>query len=91
MAEPINLIFPYNVDCFLRVRPKKVGIRDSFDRIHWCSRRDVKIAVRHYVRDFIEKREGHNFHTAPVVPLSKVNPENPTYVPSGAIGRKDNV
>lgn len=28
-----------------------IGVRDSFGRLHWCRRRDIREAKRHYEED----------------------------------------
>jgi hypothetical protein len=31
--------------------PIGIGVRDSFGRLHWCSRRDIREARKHYEKD----------------------------------------
>jgi hypothetical protein len=52
MAEKINLIFPYDRDCFLDSRPTHIGVNDSFGRAHWAPRRQVRKAIAEYEKDF---------------------------------------
>jgi hypothetical protein len=52
MAEETNLIFPYDANCFLHVHPTHVGISDSFGRVHWAPRGDVKRTVTKYDEEF---------------------------------------
>jgi len=32
-------------------KPTAIGVRDSFGRVHWCGRRDVREAQKHYDKD----------------------------------------
>jgi hypothetical protein len=52
VAEKVDLIFPYDRDCFLKLRPTQVGLRDSFGRYHWAPRRQVRRAITDYKKDF---------------------------------------
>jgi len=52
VGDKIQIIFPYNQECFLAERPKRIGINDSFDRTHWASRQELKRALRQYRKDF---------------------------------------
>ena len=54
MAEKIDLVFPYDRDCFLDSRPTHVGVCDSFGRVHWAPRRQVREALAQYEEDFPE-------------------------------------
>ena len=52
MAEDFNLVFPYDADCFLHARPTHVGVSDTFWRVHWAPRRELKEAIARYKADF---------------------------------------
>jgi hypothetical protein len=43
VGEPIQLAIPLFDNCFLREDVVRVGIKDSFGRIHWAPRRTVRI------------------------------------------------
>jgi hypothetical protein len=32
--------------------PKRIGVSDSFGRMHWAPRQDLKSALRQYQKDF---------------------------------------
>jgi hypothetical protein len=34
--------------------PTGIGVRDSFNRVHWCSRADIREAKRHYDKDKVD-------------------------------------
>jgi hypothetical protein len=52
IAEKLDLIFPYDKDCFLKLRPTHVGLGDSFGGYHWAPRKQVRRAIAKYKRDF---------------------------------------
>jgi hypothetical protein len=52
MAEEVNLFFPMIQDCFLGYRPTRVGISDSFGRIHWASKQETREAVEAFLKKF---------------------------------------
>jgi hypothetical protein len=52
MAEHLQLVFGYDAKCFIRTLPTHVGIYDSFGRVHWAPRRQVKEAIARYKKDF---------------------------------------
>ena len=51
VGEKIQIIFPYNQECFLAEAPMRIGINDSFDRTHWASRQELKRAIQQYRTD----------------------------------------
>jgi hypothetical protein len=57
MAEKINLVFPYDRDCFLEARPTHVGVTDSFGRVHWAPRKQVREALAQYEEEFPESNQ----------------------------------
>jgi hypothetical protein len=49
-------MFPYKQECLLAETPKRIGISDSFGRMHWAPRRELKRAIRQYQKDFSTPR-----------------------------------
>lgn len=47
-----SFYFPYREDCFLTESPVLVGVNDTYSRIAWCRRKDVRKAMRSFQRDF---------------------------------------
>ena len=43
---------PYQEDCILKTKPKKIGISDVFGRYHWVSKKDTKEMLKQYKKDF---------------------------------------
>ena len=58
VGDSVNLSFPYNEDAFLSENPRRVGIRDTFGRMHWASRKSLREAKKHFFKDF-KKKENH--------------------------------
>jgi hypothetical protein len=52
VGDTMQFIFPYQKECFLANMPKRIGIRDSFGRMHWAPRKDLKSALRDYQKAF---------------------------------------
>jgi hypothetical protein len=52
VGDRIAIIFPYNRECFLSKNPKRIGVTDSFGRIHWTQRRELKNALKQYQETF---------------------------------------
>ncbi len=51
VAQTAQLTFPITDDCFLDQPFRRVGVRDSFGRVSWAPRRDLRQA-RKNLRDF---------------------------------------
>lgn len=51
-GQPIHLALPYVHDCFLQEPIVRIGIKDSFDRIHWAPKRSLAEMKEQYRRDF---------------------------------------
>ena len=51
-GEVKSFYFPYTKDCFLKEGLARVGINDTYQRIIWCRRSDMKKIYRSYKRDF---------------------------------------
>ncbi len=52
VGDQANFFFPYDQDCFLKECFKQIGVADGFGRIHWSSRRDLRIARKRFQKDF---------------------------------------
>lgn len=52
VGDRISIIFPYNQECFLAETPKRIGITDSFGRIHWAPRRELNSALKEFRKTF---------------------------------------
>ena len=48
--------FPYTKDCFLQEDLIRLGINDTYHRIIWCRRGDMRKVYRSYKRDFQDSR-----------------------------------
>ena len=55
VGEEFRLFFPYDKECMLKHGWKKIGISDSYDRIHWASKKNVKEAIKKWKEDFNQK------------------------------------
>lgn len=51
-GQSINLVLPYRADQFLRIAPRKVGVLDTLGRFHWSGKRDVRLSVANFAKDF---------------------------------------
>jgi hypothetical protein len=51
-----DFLFEFNKDCFLSEQWTHVGIKDSFSRIHWASKSNVKTARQLYKNKFGNKK-----------------------------------
>lgn len=57
VGEKITVLFPLVRDAFLARKPSRVGFKDSFGRLHWVTKKNLKRAIKDYFRDF-PQREG---------------------------------
>ena len=55
VGEKITVLFPHVKDAFLARKPARVGLKDSFGRLHWATRKNINRAIKDYFRDFPEK------------------------------------
>jgi hypothetical protein len=46
VSETITITFPTDKNCLLDAPPLRIGVQDSFGRIHWAPKRDVRKAQR---------------------------------------------
>jgi len=51
-GEPLNVLIAYEKGCVLAKPLTHLGITDSFGRMHWMSRRELKKARARYHKDF---------------------------------------
>lgn len=52
VGERIDLLFPYDKECFLSSGWSHVGVNDSFGRSHFAKRVQVKVANKRWQQDF---------------------------------------
>lgn len=52
VGDQAQYIFSFNQDCFLKMKPTKIGIWDVFGKTHWMKRRLVKRMVGTWQREF---------------------------------------
>ena len=52
VGDQANFVFPYNRDSFLKDNFTQVGVADGFGRLHWASRRDLRMVRAKYQKDF---------------------------------------
>ncbi|MGD0252588.1 MAG: hypothetical protein ABSC01_07815 [Verrucomicrobiota bacterium] len=57
VGDSIDLLFKYGPEFKLNPGTTQIGLRDSFDRVHWASRRDVKRFKEAHRKSFPEKTE----------------------------------
>lgn len=55
IGDSVRLLFPYQEEAFLSRNPRKIGIRDTFSRVHWASRKSLKGAKEKFFKDFPKK------------------------------------
>lgn len=52
VGDKIELLLPYDNDCFLKSPFTDVGVSDYYGRIHWVSRKEFKRARATWIKDF---------------------------------------
>jgi len=52
VGDTLDLLIPYDKDCFLREQCTHIGLSDSFGRVHWAPARDVPEARQEFKKDF---------------------------------------
>jgi hypothetical protein len=52
IGDSLTQLLPYKADAFLSVDPTHIGVRDSFGRMHWASKKSLKEAKEQFFRDF---------------------------------------
>lgn len=53
VGDKIDLFFDFNEKCFLKAQAPRVGLRDSFGRIHWAPRKNVAAMNRMFLDEWI--------------------------------------
>jgi hypothetical protein len=56
IGDSVNQFFPYNEESFLSINPSHIGLRDTFGRIHWASKKSLEEAKKQFLKEF-KKRE----------------------------------
>lgn len=52
VGDQIDLILPYDKDCFLSSPCTHIGVSDFFRRVHWAPTKQVKKAREQYLKEF---------------------------------------
>jgi len=55
VGDKIELLLPYDKDCFFKLPFTHVGISDYYGRIHWAPRKQFKEARATWIKDFLVK------------------------------------
>jgi hypothetical protein len=55
VGDKIELLLPYDKDCFLKSHFTHVGVSDYYGRVHWAPRRQLKKAYESWHKDFENK------------------------------------
>ena len=58
VGDSLTVFFKYEKDAFLSLAPTHIGVRDSFGRMHWASRRSLKKAKKDFFKEFKKKENG---------------------------------
>ena len=54
-GDKIELLLPYDSDCFLKSHFTHVGVSDYYGRVHWAPRQQLKKAYEYWHKDFENK------------------------------------
>ncbi len=52
VGDTCRLFLPFDKDCFLAEPCTHIGVCDTFDRIHWAPKKDLKKAKKEYYEKF---------------------------------------
>lgn len=52
VGEKVTMLFPHVANAFLAQKPARVGFKDSFGRLHWAAKKNLKQAIKDYSRNF---------------------------------------
>jgi hypothetical protein len=52
VGEQASLLLPFEADCLLKNGFTDIGLRDTFGRMHWANRRDLKAVHKAYRDEF---------------------------------------
>lgn len=56
-GDSVNQYLPCNNESFLSIDPSHIGLRDTFGRMHWASRRSLRSAKSEFFKKFEKKQE----------------------------------
>ena len=51
-GDDLMIKLPFNKNCFLGYESIKLGVIDNFGKSHWASRKNMKKARKHWIREF---------------------------------------
>ncbi len=57
VGEKLNLLLPFNAQCFLKEGWSHVGVNDYFGRTHWARKKDVNVANQKWKKRFGQERQ----------------------------------
>ncbi len=52
VGERAEILLPWDADCFLKDRVRRVGLNDSFGKIHWAPATDLRALKKKYHETF---------------------------------------
>ncbi len=55
VSETLTLLLPYNIDCLLGQSVSHIGLSDSYNRLLFAPKRDLRRAKQQYKKDFRNK------------------------------------
>ena len=55
MGDKIELLLPYDGDCFLQSHFTHIGVSDYYGRVHWAPKQQLKKAYKSWQKDFENK------------------------------------
>jgi len=55
VGQKKDFFLTYNEDCFLKDKYSRIGIRDSFGRIHWATKKQYRLVKKEYKKKFGSK------------------------------------
>jgi hypothetical protein len=55
VGDSLTELFTYKKDAFLSLDPTHVGVRDTFGKMHWASKKSLKEAKKEFFKEFKKK------------------------------------
>ena len=52
MGDKTLYQLPYTDECFLKHKIKAIGVSDVFGRVHWAPKKDIRLMLSEYQKDF---------------------------------------
>lgn len=52
VGDTVTLLLPYDANCFLKEPASHIGVSDSFGRLHYAPRKQLREAQRQFHKDF---------------------------------------